>query len=355
MLIEEIVAHQQKVRLNTSFIGEVNPIEGPYYLVAIPDDYAGLIIGKSGETIKKILSETGVSIFIPNKLRSTYSDMIKLLKQLGENDSITFTAQNKPTFPHDEDEKYSKILKKDSFTYTKKMIIEKFNGKDYKEINTRIKKEPYRVIELSTDSCESAQYSISKFQQIIDNHEERLAPSSTAMIKSKKQNLDNGPQFSSHINILQENKNNFSAKINGSILPNNFKNFNSNNMNIRHHANQLSSLNNNIMSKSNNNIPLVHPYLNNIGLHGIPLINPQQINQFNSQINPNLYNGLQNMHLLQNLNMQQQFNNNNLNSKIIGNSYQSSVHYPKKISKNNKNYDMINYSNEFGFNAKGKR
>lgn len=202
-MIEEIVAHHQKVRLNMSHIGDINPFPGPYVLVKIPNDYVGLVIGKSGETVKKILSDTGCSVFIPNKNKPYYDDMVKLLKILGTNDSITFTANNKPKFPFDDEsnnnihsnednnqeipnttnlsnskslksKSKSKELKKEEvskgkfYTYSRAEILKFYNAREYKESNTRIKKnEQYRIIELSSDKEEAIAITINKIQQLI--------------------------------------------------------------------------------------------------------------------------------------------------------------------------------------------
>lgn len=212
-LIEEIVAHQQKVRLNLLHIGENNPFPGPYVLVKIPNEYAGLIIGKSGEQVKKILGQTNCAVFVPNKNRAYYEEMVKLLRQLGESDSITFTSKNKPNLPFElksnlnKEETLSKIrlnnsqLKENSeeresldeennisnqkyveseynekdlkneneiLTYTREQILTFCNARDYKEINTKYKKnEAFRIIELSANNDESISSCMVEIQKIV--------------------------------------------------------------------------------------------------------------------------------------------------------------------------------------------
>ena len=260
-MVEDIVAYQQKIKLNLSHIGDTNPFPGPYLLLKIPDNYAGLIVGKVGECVKKLLEETTCAVFVPNKNRPYYEELFKILKQIGDNTSITFTGlKNKPLFHekfekatgksldnsgnekqdstkvtdekeieiNDEDNntKYNFIMKsmdenssyypannnkEMSFTYTKDQLLKNCNAFCVKEIKTILKKdEPIRILELSGD-LESCEKCIEKIQDIINKHEEKsITTSKMAMITStplcNNSNINN--QIYNNQNSISQNNSN---------------------------------------------------------------------------------------------------------------------------------------------------
>lgn len=68
-LIEDIISEQIAMKQSFSQVGKTNPFPGPHTLLKIPNKFVGLIIGRSGETVKIIHQSTGCSIFIPNESR----------------------------------------------------------------------------------------------------------------------------------------------------------------------------------------------------------------------------------------------------------------------------------------------
>lgn len=89
MLIEEMVSHHQKVRLNPQHTGDANPFAGPYLVLVVPEDYLGLILGKSGETVKKLYEETNCSLFIPTKPRPYFKFIIHIINAIEKNSNST--------------------------------------------------------------------------------------------------------------------------------------------------------------------------------------------------------------------------------------------------------------------------
>jgi hypothetical protein len=199
--IEEIVIHHEKLKLNQNFIGESNPNPGPYVLLIIPDEYSGIVVGKNGDTIKSISEKADCGIFIPNKNRHYYEEMLKALKILGNGQSITFTGKplfqelienyknksfEKETIIKETQSKYNNLLTEmdnessyhpnkynKAFTYNKQEIYSMCNITNIKEIKSVNKiSANVRIIELN-GKVKNINCCIDKIQEIITKHEEK--------------------------------------------------------------------------------------------------------------------------------------------------------------------------------------
>ncbi len=53
--------------MSYSHLGEINPFPGPHTFFKIPNKYIGLVVGKSGDTIRQFHSKTGCKIFVPKE------------------------------------------------------------------------------------------------------------------------------------------------------------------------------------------------------------------------------------------------------------------------------------------------
>jgi far upstream element-binding protein len=87
--IEAIISEHRRVNESQIHIGETNPFSNTQKFVKVYDKYVGLIIGKQGDTLKSIASQTSTKIFMPQKTNadSQYNsshDGIRVIEISGE-------------------------------------------------------------------------------------------------------------------------------------------------------------------------------------------------------------------------------------------------------------------------------
>ena len=293
--IEEIVTHHQKLKLNQNFIGDTNPNPGPYILLLIPDEYSGIVVGKNGDTIKNISEKADCGIFIPNKNRQYYEEMLKALKMLGNGHSITFTGKplfqellenyknksiEKETIIIDNHSKYNDLLTEmdkessyhpnkynQAFTYNRQEIYKMCNITNIKEIKSINRlRDTVRIIELSGKE-KNVNCCIDKIQEIITKHEEKtlgINKSNLSSLNYPSLNMSNDKQQRECIQNYNIPKQTFiQNRINHFNMTNHFSNHNQ----LFNQVNRLTSPNTNLipqltynnLSQNSNNKNIMMP------------------------------------------------------------------------------------------------
>ena len=84
--IEDIVAEQQRLKMNFSHLGDINPFPGPHTFFKVFNKFIGLIIGKNGDTMRTLHHKTGCFIFIPRETQP--GDDFRYIELSGGKDSI---------------------------------------------------------------------------------------------------------------------------------------------------------------------------------------------------------------------------------------------------------------------------
>ena len=64
-LIEDIIREHRRSSDTLVHVGDSNPFYGNKDILRVPDKYVGLIIGKSGDTLKGIAQRSNTKIFVP--------------------------------------------------------------------------------------------------------------------------------------------------------------------------------------------------------------------------------------------------------------------------------------------------
>jgi predicted PilT family ATPase len=82
--IEQIIRENRKPNDPVIHIGEKSPFGPPMCTLEVPDKFVGLIIGKSGENLKQISSQTSTKIFMPQKNSQSETSGVRIVEICGE-------------------------------------------------------------------------------------------------------------------------------------------------------------------------------------------------------------------------------------------------------------------------------